>query len=41
MSRFIRPGIKDDPLTTLAAGVWIAGFGFAAGFLGYLGFAPG
>jgi hypothetical protein len=31
----------DDPVKTLAAGVWVAAFGFAAGFLGYVVMVPG
>jgi hypothetical protein len=38
--RFTRHAPIDDPVKTLAAGVWVAAFGFAAGFLGYVALIP-
>ena len=40
MSRLLRRPPMDDPMMGLAAGVWAAALGFAAGFIGYLGLAP-
>lgn len=38
--KFTRHAPIDDPVKTLAAGVWVAAFGFAAGFLGYVVMVP-
>jgi hypothetical protein len=39
--KLIRHAPIGDPVPTLAAGVWIAALGFAAGFLGYVVMVPG
>jgi hypothetical protein len=38
--RLTRHGPIDDPVTALAAGVWVAAFGFVAGFLSYVALVP-
>ncbi len=38
--KLIRHAPIDDPVTKLAAGVWIAAAGFVAGFLGYVALIP-
>jgi hypothetical protein len=39
--RFLRHAPFDDPVTALAAGVWVAILGFVTGFVGCAVMLPG